>query len=205
MQGTVVVSPDDWRAAANIAISLSEYLITVALAVIAGQAGLATVFVDKRSKLGPYYLFSLVALLTLVASIVLGGRGIADVYHGGFSAHWKDNAVAAQDFNRQAVLLLVGFIAALISVALAFMFGKPVIATASALSTAAIPAVQPTGHRTYLMSTSLIFGVIALLHLLRLAFGWVSTVGGWLVPMWGSWVALLIAAYFAYKGFRLSR
>ncbi len=207
MEATAVGTPEDWRAAANIAVSLSEYLITVALAIIAGQAGLATVFVDKRSKLGPYYFASFVALVALVASIMYGGRAIADVYKPGFDGQWKYSAVAARKFGLQATILLLGFIVAIISVALALMIGKPIAATASESGPAATqkPKATAMSQKTYLMTVSLIFLVIAFLHLLRVIFGWGATIGGWAVPTWISWLAIVVAAYLAYEGFRLSK
>lgn len=49
--------------------------------------------------------------------------------------------------------------------------------------------------------TALIFLAIAVLHGLRLYYGWGAIVGGWLVPMWLSWAAVLVAAYLAFQGF----
>lgn len=60
-------------------------------------------------------------------------------------------------------------------------------------------------HKVYLITTGLIFLVIALLHLLRLLLGWEAVFEGWVVPKWLSLVALIIAGYLAYKGLRLSR
>ncbi len=59
--------------------------------------------------------------------------------------------------------------------------------------------------RTYALVTGVVFLVIAVLHLLRLIFGWQAAIGGGSVPMWASWVALLIAGYLMYEGFRLGR
>lgn len=44
---------------------------------------------------------------------------------------------------------------------------------------------------------ALIFALIALLHLLRLIFGWVVTIVGADVPMWGSVVALVLSGVLA--------
>jgi len=56
---------------------------------------------------------------------------------------------------------------------------------------------------TFLLVTSSIFALIALLHALRLVYGWRVTLGDWTVPVWVSWVGLLIAGYLAYQGFQL--
>ena len=47
-----------------------------------------------------------------------------------------------------------------------------------------------------------IFLIVAVAHALRLVFKWEGIVAGWLVPMWVSAVALVIASYLAYLGLR---
>ena len=51
----------------------------------------------------------------------------------------------------------------------------------------------------------MLFSLIALLHAIRLAYGWHVTIGDIVVPVWVSWIGLVIAAYLAYEGFRLSK
>lgn len=48
-----------------------------------------------------------------------------------------------------------------------------------------------------------IFSLIALLHALRLVYGWSAVIGGWEVPMWLSGLAVVLAGYLAYSAFRL--
>ena len=60
-------------------------------------------------------------------------------------------------------------------------------------------------QKAFSLSAGIIFSLIALLHLLRVAFGWEAILEGWMVPMRVSWVAILIAAYLAYQGFRLGK
>ncbi|MBI4449544.1 hypothetical protein HY634_00635 [Candidatus Uhrbacteria bacterium] len=55
-------------------------------------------------------------------------------------------------------------------------------------------------HRTYARFTGAIFLIIAVLHLLRILYRWSAAIGGWSVPMWLSWVALIVAAYLAWWG-----
>jgi len=50
-----------------------------------------------------------------------------------------------------------------------------------------------------------IFLIVAVAHALRLLFKWEVVIAGWLVPMWVSAAALVIAAYLAYEGFRTRR
>lgn len=60
-------------------------------------------------------------------------------------------------------------------------------------------------ERSFFLVTAIVFTVVALLHLVRLAFGWSASVGGWNVPMWLSWVAAAVTAVLAYLGVRLYR
>jgi hypothetical protein len=60
-------------------------------------------------------------------------------------------------------------------------------------------------QKTFSLATGLIFLLIAVIHVLRLAFKWEAVLNGWAVPMWVSAVALLIAAYLAFEGLKLSR
>lgn len=59
--------------------------------------------------------------------------------------------------------------------------------------------MQQTAYNTI---TAVLFLVVALLHLLRVIFGWSAQIGGVTVPMWASWLALVVAAALTYFGFR---
>jgi uncharacterized membrane protein len=59
-------------------------------------------------------------------------------------------------------------------------------------------------QRTFSVVTSGLFFLIALLHAVRLLRGWQVTIGDVVVPLWVSWIGLVIAAYLAYQGFRLA-
>jgi hypothetical protein len=58
--------------------------------------------------------------------------------------------------------------------------------------------------RTYLAISGTVFGGVALLHLLRVANGWIAAIGPWTVPMWISWVGLLVPAALSVWAFRLA-
>jgi hypothetical protein len=60
-------------------------------------------------------------------------------------------------------------------------------------------------QRAFVLLTSSIFALIALLHALRLIYGWDVTIGEWTVPVCVSAVGFLIAGYLALEGFRLKR
>jgi len=51
----------------------------------------------------------------------------------------------------------------------------------------------------------IIFLIVALGHLLRLVLRLQVVLGSYPLPLWVSWVGLLVAGFLAYQGFRLSR
>ncbi len=60
-------------------------------------------------------------------------------------------------------------------------------------------------QKRFTLVAGLIFLVVALMHLLRVARGWHVVLAGWTVPVWVSWVALLVAGYLAYEGLSLAK
>ena len=59
-------------------------------------------------------------------------------------------------------------------------------------------------QKNFCLVAGLVFLLVAVMHALRFALGWHVTFGGWTVPMWVSWVALVITGFLAYQGLRLS-
>ena len=60
-------------------------------------------------------------------------------------------------------------------------------------------------EKNYYLVVATIFLIIALLHLLRVTLGWSAVIGGWELPFWLSWVAIIVASYLAYEGFKFSK
>lgn len=58
---------------------------------------------------------------------------------------------------------------------------------------------------TYIQLTGSFFALIAILHALRLIFGWEVVLGEWMVPMGVSIGASLAAAYLCYSAFTLKK
>jgi hypothetical protein len=58
-------------------------------------------------------------------------------------------------------------------------------------------------EKNYLLISAIIFAVVALLHLVRLATHWSVQVGTVTFPLWGSWLGFLIAAVLSFWAFRL--
>ena len=52
---------------------------------------------------------------------------------------------------------------------------------------------------------SALFGLMAVLHLLRLVWQWPATIAGWSVPLWLSAVALVAAGLMSYWNYKASR
>jgi hypothetical protein len=59
--------------------------------------------------------------------------------------------------------------------------------------------------RSYFLVTALLFAAIAVVHALRLVYGWEVAIGGDAVGLWVSWVGLVVAALLAWQGLRLAR
>ncbi len=59
--------------------------------------------------------------------------------------------------------------------------------------------------KSYLIVSTLIFTVVAVMHLLRLVLGWSVMLGMTSIPLWVSVLALLISAGVAFWGLSLMR
>lgn len=60
-------------------------------------------------------------------------------------------------------------------------------------------------QRTFSFVAGVVFGLIALGHALRIVFNLSFVVQGISIPMWASWVAIVVMGYLAFEGFRLAR
>lgn len=58
--------------------------------------------------------------------------------------------------------------------------------------------------RAYIQITGVIFAIVTLGHALRLVMGWPIRVADWVVPMWISWVGILVAGTLCLWAFRLA-
>jgi len=56
-----------------------------------------------------------------------------------------------------------------------------------------------------MMVTATLFLVVALMHLLRIIFGWSVEIGSLSIPFWVSWLGVLVAGALAYFGFTQRR
>jgi hypothetical protein len=58
-------------------------------------------------------------------------------------------------------------------------------------------------QKTFSLVAGMIFLLVAVMHVLRLALKWEVVLNGWSVPMWVSWLALVIAGFLAFEGLKL--
>ena len=58
--------------------------------------------------------------------------------------------------------------------------------------------------RAYLAVSGTLFGIVALMHVLRLVQDWPVQLAGWPVPLWVSWIGVLVAGGLCLWGFRLA-
>ena len=59
-------------------------------------------------------------------------------------------------------------------------------------------------RQTFCIVAGVIFGVVALFHLLRIYMDWPVVIGDWSVPMGVSWIALVVAGLLAIWGLALA-
>jgi hypothetical protein len=55
-------------------------------------------------------------------------------------------------------------------------------------------------HKLYTSVSGMIFILVGLIHLWRIAMGYPLTLGEAIIPVWASWVAVVVTAFMAYQG-----
>ena len=60
-------------------------------------------------------------------------------------------------------------------------------------------------QKSFSLIAGVVFLLIALGHVIRIVFGASFVVQDIPVPMWASWIAVVITGYLAYEAFRLAR
>ena len=58
-------------------------------------------------------------------------------------------------------------------------------------------------QKTYLTLAAVIFAVVALAHLVRAVLDWPVVIAGWMVPVWLSWLAFVVAGALSWFGWNL--
>src|SRR6266498_4639746 len=89
------------RQAAGIAVTLSTQLVGAALTMVTLVAAFVTFFLDKRHPGIGFTILALIAVSLFIAGIVIGGKGIANVYGEVASGTWEPQH-GRRAFNLQA-------------------------------------------------------------------------------------------------------
>jgi hypothetical protein len=58
--------------------------------------------------------------------------------------------------------------------------------------------------KTFFIVAGIIFALVALVHLARIYMDWPVVIGDWSVPIWVSWIGLVVAGGLAIFGLRLA-
>lgn len=119
----MAATDEDRRQAATIYTSISTYVATAALGVLAGAIALLTYFSQQYHNLEASYVAIAVAVAVLVASLVAGGYGVNKVAKEGATGSWGIQARNGA-FNTQAICALVGTLLVVLSVVLALAVGE---------------------------------------------------------------------------------
>ena len=76
-----------------------------------------------------------------------------------------------------------------------------ILTSARSYDTTFLSAVpEQMDQKTFSVVAVIIFAVVALLHMARIVMNWPVVIGGWSVPMWVSWIALIVAGSLAFLG-----
>ncbi|HWF64249.1 MAG TPA: hypothetical protein VN685_06535 [Rhizomicrobium sp.] len=60
-------------------------------------------------------------------------------------------------------------------------------------------------RKNYLTLASAIFALVALAHLVRALLNWPISIDGWIVPVWLSWLAFVVAGALSWFGWNLAK
>lgn len=59
--------------------------------------------------------------------------------------------------------------------------------------------------KSFFLIAGTVFGIVAIAHLLRIVMALPVTIGEWVVPIWASWVAVIVAGGLSSIGLHLAR
>lgn len=55
---------------------------------------------------------------------------------------------------------------------------------------------------TYKKTAGIVFSVVAVVHAFRILYNWDVVIGGWMMPMWLSWVVVVLIGWMAWAGLK---
>ena len=57
-------------------------------------------------------------------------------------------------------------------------------------------------NNSFRKTAGMVFAVVAVVHALRIVFGWEVGIGGWAMPMWLSWLAVVLIGWLSWSGLK---
>ena len=60
------------------------------------------------------------------------------------------------------------------------------------------------GYKKYCAASGVLFSLVAIIHLLRIVYGMSIQVDGYVIPMFVSWVGLIVTVCLAFWAFRIN-
>jgi hypothetical protein len=103
------MTDDNQRQAAAIKVSISNYVGTAALAMLAGAVALFTYVQQNFNPSASFYVLILLAVIALVGSLFAGGKGANSTATALAQGTWDDKT-KTKAYSRQAVLTLAGLV-----------------------------------------------------------------------------------------------
>jgi hypothetical protein len=118
------MTSDDERQAALMKTSISNYVGTATLALIAGGVALFTYIQQNFKASAGFYVLVAIAVVTLVSSFIFGGKGANTTTEELARGTWtKDTKI--REFNWQAILTLAGLISLIAATAVGTATHQP--------------------------------------------------------------------------------
>lgn len=108
------MTTEDQRLAASLRVSISNYVGTASLAVLAGLVAVFTYYQQNYQPMVLFYVFIAIATIAIVVSIFCGGKGAAYVANAIATSQYDQSKTGA--FNAQAIFALLSVIAAIVTV-----------------------------------------------------------------------------------------
>jgi len=118
------MTDDNQRQAATIKVSISNYVGTAALAMLAGAVALFTYIQQNFNPSVTFYVLMLLSVIALVASFFAGGKGANSTADAVAKGTWSDTTKTTA-YNVQAILTLAGLVLVLAAAAVGTTLSAP--------------------------------------------------------------------------------
>lgn len=118
------MTDDNERQAAAIKVSISNYVGTAALAMLAGAVALFTYVQQNFNPSAAFYVLILLSVIALVSSFFAGGKGANSTATAVAKGTWS-HATKTNSYNVQAILTLAGLVLVLTAAAVGTTLSAP--------------------------------------------------------------------------------